>query len=208
MLYRSNGRYRGDLEQLFEHIAASCVLWMTSPVFSYQIEKEEHDAMERTSMRKSMQFFQTLFEAESDGQVLMREEAKEEEDGGGEILERARSVWRYTPIITLFNKCDLFRIDMESSWDETKTALLSFPEYDGPQSYEAITAYLKVMFSSMKIAQKRPFHIYETIAIDEERVSTVVHHIQTVTNLYTTNRRLDVQCNLVTSGHAQSVSNV
>ena len=54
-------------------------------------------------MRKSMHFFQTLFEAESDGQVLMREEAKEEEEGGGEILERARSVWRYTPIITLFD---------------------------------------------------------------------------------------------------------
>ena len=131
---------------------------------------------------------------------------KEEEEG--EILEKARWKWPYTPIITLFNKCDLFRMDVESTWDESKTVLLTFPEYDGVQSYEAIIGYLKAMFRSLNVSHKRPFHIYETIAIDEDAVTSIVHHIQTVTNLHTSNKRLQHQNCIATAASVASAQNV
>ena len=199
VLYRSKSRYRNDLVELFKHIAASCILWMTSPVFLYQIEKEEDEWMESTSMTKSMQYFGTLFEAES------KIEAESKEIEKGEILGTARSAWPYTPIITVFTKCDLFRMDMDCAWDESKTVLLSFPEYDGPQSYEAIIAYLKAMFRSLNVSRKRPFHIYEAIAIDEDAVKKIVGHIQSVTNLHTVNKRLQSQNS---TPQIASVSNV
>ena len=88
-------------------------------------------------------------------------------------------------------------MDMDSLWDESKTILLTFPEYDGEQTYDAIMNYLKIIFKSFKMSHKRPFHIYETIVIDENKVKSIMHHIKTMTNLYTTNKRLNHQRSLV-----------
>ncbi len=45
------------------------------------------------------------------------------------------------------------------------------------------------------MSQKRLFYIYQTVVIDDNKVKTIVHHIKTMTNLYTTNKRLEIQNN-------------
>ena len=187
VLYDANKRFRNNLQAFMESICASCVIYITSPVFAYQIEKQSDCLMDETSMRKSIKYFRAMFE---------EQEEFKDDGGGGDILRLMRSKWEFVPIITLFNKCDVFKMDMESSWDETKTILLSFAEYDGEQSYDAVMDYLKIIFESFKVSKKRPFHIYETTVIDGERVKSIVHHIKTVTNLYTNNKRLTNQINV------------
>merc|ERR1712228_249673 len=184
VLYDTSVRFKNNMQALMECINVSCVIYLTSPIFAYQIEKESDGQMDETSMRKSIKYFQAMFEEQ--------EECKDDEC---DILNMVRNKWMFVPIILLFNKCDIFAMDMESSWDETKTILLSFAEYDGEQSYDAIVDYLKIIFKSFKVSHKRPFHIYETTVIDQDRVKTVVHHIKTMTNLYTKNKRLENQNN-------------
>merc|ERR1719461_1918031 len=110
-------------------------------------------------MRKSIKYFQAMFEGQ---------EEQKDNFSDHDIWHIMREKWAFVPIIALFNKCDIFKMNMESSWDESKTILLSFPEYDGEQNYDAIMDYLKIIFKSFKMSHKRPFHIYETTVLDGE----------------------------------------
>ena len=197
VIYNANVKYKENMKYLIENVKVSCILWLTSPIFNYQIEKEyTKNKIDQTSMRKSMKYFQDLFEnTTNDVDKILMEELKEykENENDDDILKLGKLKWKLTPIITLFNKCDIFKMDIESSWDESKTILLTFPEYDGEQTYDAIINYIKIIFKSFKMNHKRPFHIYETIGIDENKIKSIVHHIKTMTNLHTINRRLSHQ---------------
>eukprot|EP01083_Nonionella_stella_P055271 145854_1 len=196
VLDEANTKYMKNWTHLFEYVKASCVVYITSPIFNYQIEKQLNGKIDVTSMRKSMDYFQNMFEKKDETDVIITEELKEF-DSEEDVLNMAQSKWELAPIITLFNKCDIFRMDMESSWDESKTIVLTFPEYDGAQTYESIMNYLQIIFKSFNMHHKRPYHCYETVVVDQEKVKTIVHHIKTMTNLNTINRRLSVQLNMV-----------
>ena len=79
------------------------------------------------------------------------------------------------PIITLFNKSDVLEKDIylknnsnnnnsnSSSNKENGSILMSFPNYDGNNTYDDIVAYLNTMFKSFDVDHRRPFHIYVCI---------------------------------------------
>ena len=82
------------------------------------------------------------------------------------------------PIITLFNKSDVLILEKDlygknnnnnnsnSTTKENGSILLSFPNYDGNNTYDDIVVYLKTMFKSFNVDHRRPFHIYVCIIAD------------------------------------------
>ena len=104
------------------------------------------------------------------------------------VVQQAR--WASTPLLVLLNKCDAFKADIENG-DASKTMLLSF----GIHTFADLCKFVERVFASFRVSRKRPFHVYRTSGIREDSVMTVVHHVATVTNLYTNNKRLQRQIN-------------
>ncbi|ETO20193.1 hypothetical protein RFI_17024 [Reticulomyxa filosa] len=137
---------------VFRHIPISCFVFLTSPVFCYQasffffffltfinchyianflLQKTKKNAKQILSLSKwilSLELFKEIFvdktHLQNNGSI------KEEDQSNKNML---------APVIVLLNKCDLFQKDIAESdphSDSFKSLILSFPDYDGGQSYE------------------------------------------------------------------------
>lgn len=100
-----------------------------------------------------------------------------EEDPSVNRMQESLKLWKYiantkwfskTSIILFLNKRDLFEEKIKK-----KNINECFPDYKGPQTFEATTDYIKKQFISQLSNQKRQIYPYFTIATDTKAIDKV-----------------------------------